>query len=93
MRTSRKILIGEGNAIIIALIWLFAGAHAALARQLHSHCEAANTHRHGATLRMCHWHPKYDFQRAPLAGFETEWDVEKWEKALRDGASSSRIPP
>jgi hypothetical protein len=76
---------GKGKVIVIALMSLFGSVHAALARWSHSECEALRGH----FLRTCHCHPKYDDfarYRARLIGpFETEYNVENWEKAYRQG--------
>ena len=79
---------GKRKVIIIALICFLAGVNAALARRSHSDCETPRGH----FLRTCHCHPKYDGfarYRARLTGpFETEYDVEKWEQALRQGVAT-----
>jgi hypothetical protein len=89
MRIPKGKVIIVVKIIIIALVCIFGGAHASLAGQSRSDCEAP-----GHFSRTCHCHPKDDFARyrAHLIGpFETEYDVEKWEKALRQGlATKSR---
>src|SRR5215470_9929526 len=74
----------KGTVIIIALVCIFGGAPAGVAGQSRSDCEAS-----GHFPGTCHCHAKHDEfarYRARLIGpFETEYDVEKWEKALRQG--------
>ena len=76
--------IRKNTVIIIALVCIFGGAPASLAGQSRRDCEAP-----GHFPRTCHCHSKHgDFvrYRARLIGpFESEYDVEKWEQALRQG--------
>jgi len=75
---------GKHKIIIVALACSLAGAHAALARPSHRACETLRGH----AAQTCHCDPKYEESiryRRRLAGFETEYDVEKWEKAYRQG--------
>lgn|SRR5215470_1801563 len=75
--------LGKGQIIIVLLACFVADI--ALARPQHRTCEALRGH--GAY--SCHCDSKYDDSRRSrrrlLAGFETEYDVEKWEKAYRQG--------
>jgi hypothetical protein len=77
--------LGKGQAIIVAFACSLAGVHAALAKPSHRSCAVLKAH----AVQTCHCHPKYDNstwdRRRLLAGFETEYDVEKWEKAYRQG--------
>ena len=77
--------LGKGKAIIIAFACSVAGAQAVLAKPLHRLCAALRAH----AAQTCHCDPKYDNstwdRQRLLAGFETDYDVEKWEKAYRQG--------
>jgi hypothetical protein len=71
----------KGMVIIIALACIFGDAHASVAGQPRSDCEAP-----GHSPRTCHCRDGFAGYGARLIGpFETEYDVEKWEKALRQG--------
>jgi hypothetical protein len=74
----------KGTVIVIAVLCIFGGAHTSVTGQSRSGCEAL-----GHFSRTCHCQPNYDDfarYRAGLFGpFEIEYDVEKWEKALRQG--------
>lgn len=84
--------LGKGKAIIIAFACSVAGVHAVLAKPPHRPCAALRTH----AAQTCHCDPKYGGsswdRRRLLAGFETEYDVEKWEKAYRQGRAHWRLP-
>jgi hypothetical protein len=84
---------GKGKVIIVAFVSLVtAGVHAASARPSHRVCDALRGH----FVQTCHCHPKYDdsarYRGRLLAGFETEYDVEKWEKAYRQGLAQWGSP-
>jgi len=68
-----------------ALLCLLAARDAGLAKSLHQHCDASNSSRRSLVVAKCH---QTGHARVRLIDpFETEWDVEKWEKALRAGAN------
>jgi hypothetical protein len=75
----------RGKITIVAFGCFVAGVHAVLAKPSHRACEALRAH----VVQTCHCHPKDDnsarHRRRLIAGFETEYDVENWEKAYRQG--------
>jgi hypothetical protein len=75
----------KGTGFIVALACFVAGVPAVLAKPSHKACEGLRAH----FVQACHCHPKYDnstrYLGRHIAGFETEYDVEKWEKAYRQG--------
>jgi hypothetical protein len=75
----------KAEAIIVAFACSLAGVHAVLAKPPHGACGALRGHR----AQACYCGSKYDdsrrYRARLLAGFETEYDVEKWEKAYRQG--------
>jgi hypothetical protein len=84
--------LDKGTVIIVALVSLLTGMHAALAKPSHRACATPSVH----FVQTCNCHPKYDnstrYRRRLLAGFETEYDVEKWEKAYRQGLAQWGSP-
>jgi|SRR5215467_13563014 len=84
--------LGKGKAIVVAIACSLAGAQVALAKPPHRACEALK--RYGA--HTCHCDSKHGdpgrYRRRLLAGFETEYDVEKWEKAYRQGRAQWASP-
>jgi len=89
---NQTVRLGRGKVIVVAFAWSLAGTHAALAKPSHRACETFRGH----AAQTCHCDPKYDNstgnRRRLLAGFETEYDVEKWEKAYRQGRAQWRSP-
>ena len=77
--------LGKSKAVIVALACSMAGVHVALAKPVHRGC--------GYGARTCHCEPKHDsssrYRQRLIAGFVTEYDVEKWEKAYRQGRAQS----
>ena len=67
--------------IVFVLLSFRAAADTASARTLHAHQKAPNPQR----ARACHCHLGHagHARYLPLAGFENEYGVEKWESALR----------
>ena len=84
--------LGKAEIIIVALVCFLAGVHASLAKPLHRACEAHRAH----VVQACHCHPKYEnsarYRGQLVAGFESEYDVEKWEKAYRQGLARWNSP-
>jgi hypothetical protein len=82
----------KGKAIIVAFACFLAGVHVVLAKPPHRACETLT----GYGAQTCHCHSKYNnsrrYRRRLLAGFETEYDVEKWEKAYRQGHARWGFP-
>ena len=77
--------LGKGQVIIVAFVCSVAGVQAVLAKPWQRLCVAQSAH----IAQTCHCGPKYDrsarYRRRLIAGFETEYDVEKWERAYRQG--------
>jgi hypothetical protein len=78
--------LGKDKVVIVVFACFAAGAQAVLAQPSLRPCEPLSRH----FVQTCHCHPKYDTSarhrgRHPIAGFDTEYDVEKWEKAYRQG--------
>ena len=73
----------EAAITIGTLLCLLVTGGPGSARQLHRHSEASNPSRQKPVLTTGNCHPKCDRQMRLINPFETEWDVEKWEKALR----------
>jgi hypothetical protein len=77
--------LSKGKVIIIAFACSVAGVHAVLAKPSHRACEGLK----GYFAQTCHCDPRHDnstrYRRGLIAGFETEYDVENWEKAYRQG--------
>jgi hypothetical protein len=88
-----RMRLGKSEMIVVALICFVAGDHAALAKPSHRACEAIKD----GLVQTCHCHPKYDNPARHggrlLAGFTTAYDVEKWEKAYRQGLAHRGSPP
>src|SRR5215470_1693447 len=84
--------LGNRRVIIVALACSVAGVNIALAKPSGRACEA---HR-GHVARTCHCEPKHDnsnrSRQRLIAGFVTEYDVEKWEKAYRQGRAQWGSP-
>jgi hypothetical protein len=84
--------LAKGQVIIVAFACSLAGVHAVSAKPSHRPCAALRAH----VMKTCHCDPKYDnstwHRRRLLAGFETEYDVEKWEKAARQGRAQWSSP-
>ena len=76
----------------VALACSLAAVHFAFAKPLHRDCEAFRGH--GA--HTCRCDSKHDgsnrYHRRLLAGFESEYDVEKWDKAYRQGRAQWGSP-
>jgi hypothetical protein len=70
-----------------------AGVHAAFAKPSHKKCPVLRGH----FVQTCHCHPKSDnstrYRGRLIAGFETEYDVENWEKAYRQSLAHWSSPP
>jgi hypothetical protein len=77
--------IGGREIIAVALLCFMTGVHAARAKPSHGACAALK----GRFVQSCHCDPKYAnrarYEARLLAGFKTDYDVEKWEKAYRQG--------
>jgi hypothetical protein len=77
--------LGKGQVIIVAFVCSVAGVQAVLAKPSQRPCVAQSAH----IAQTCHCGPKFDhsarYRRRLISGFETEYDVEKWEKAYRQG--------
>jgi hypothetical protein len=89
--------LGKGKVIIVAFVSLVTGMHAASASSPHRACGALRGHfAQTHFVQICHCHPKYNdstrYREHLLAGFETEYDVEKWEKAHRQGLAQWGAP-
>ena len=84
--------LGKGKVIIVAFACSLAGVHAVLAKPSHRPCAALRAH----AAQTCYCDPKFDNstwdRRRLLAGFETEYDEEKWEKAYRQGRAQWGSP-
>jgi hypothetical protein len=80
---AKRTHVREAKITIVALLCLFAAPAAGSARQLKEPCEAHSSPQQRSVLKTYPRNPKR-CQRARLINpFETEWDLEKWEKALR----------
>jgi hypothetical protein len=75
--------VREAKIIIVALLCLFAGTAANAARQSKGACETYSPPRQKSVLKTHPRHPKWCLRARLTNPFETEWDLEKWEKALR----------
>jgi len=84
--------LGKGKVIAVAFVYFVADVHVALAKPSYIPCAPLRAH----AAQTCHCDSKYDRsawdRRRLLAGFETEYDVEKWEKAYRQGLAHGGSP-
>ena len=81
--------VREAKITITALLCLFAAAGASSARQLNGHYHTSYLSRQRPVLKTYPCYPKRYPPARLTSPFETEWDVEKWEKALRTSADKN----
>lgn len=84
--------VRKAKITITALLCLFAAAGASSARQLNGHCHTSCLSRQRLVLKTRPCYPKWYPSTRLTNPFETEWDVEKWEKALRTSADKNCSP-
>jgi hypothetical protein len=75
---------GIGKVIVITLILFLAELQTAVASWGHNGCRLVRNHHLKTT---CHCHPNYGNLAGSNDPFDTEYDVEKWEKAFRQGVA------
>ena len=79
---------GKGKIIVVALIFFSAEGQAVSWSLRHNGCGACKTH-HLLTLHHCQ--QSYDNSAGLSGPFESEYDMEKWEKALRQGVAGKTL--
>jgi len=81
--------LSKSQVIVAALAYSITGGSVVLAEPSYRDCRTVRAH----VVQTCRCDPQEHgstrYRGRLIAGFETEYDVEKWEKAYRQGRAHS----